>query len=84
MEAVRVRCRLFARYAEVAGVEEVEVVVPAPATVADAVQALRRSVPGGLALPERPLVARNRTHALLGDPVGDGDELALLPPLAGG
>lgn len=84
MSAVRVRCRLFARYAEVTGIEEVEVELPGPATIADAVAALRDRVRDGHLLPERPLVARNQTHALLGDPVADGDELALLPPLAGG
>lgn len=84
MHAIRVRCRLFARYAEVTGEEVVEVDVPAPATVADAIAALRARLAEGHRLPERPLVARNRTHALLSDPLADGDELALLPPLAGG
>jgi molybdopterin converting factor small subunit len=84
MHAIRVRCRLFARYAEVTGEEVVEVEVPAPATVADAIAALRGRLTEGHRIPERPLVARNRAHALYSDPVADGDELALLPPLAGG
>jgi molybdopterin synthase catalytic subunit len=84
MHAIRVRCRLFARYAEVTGEEEVEVDLPAPATVADAIAALRQRLAEGHRLPDHPLVARNRTHALFTDPVMDGDELALLPPLAGG
>ena len=84
MHAIRVRCRLFARYAEVTGEEVVEVEVPAPATVADAIAALRGQLAEGHRLPARPLVARNRAHALLTDPLTDGDELALLPPLAGG
>lgn len=84
MHAIRVRCRLFARYAEVTGEEEVEVEVPAPATVADAIAALRAQLAQGDRLPVRPMVARNRVHALSTDPVVDGDELALLPPLAGG
>jgi molybdopterin synthase catalytic subunit len=81
---VRVRCRLFARYAEVMGVEEVELEVPRPATVADAVALLRSRLPRGQLLPAHPLVARNRVHALAGDALADGDELAILPPLAGG
>ncbi|MDH4044069.1 MAG: MoaD/ThiS family protein [Gemmatimonadota bacterium] len=84
MHAIRVRCRLFARYAEVTGEEEVEVEVPAPATVADAIAALRAQLAEGARLPPHPLVARNRAHALPTDPIADGDELALLPPLAGG
>ena len=84
MHAIRVRCRLFARYAEVTGAEEVEVEVPAPATVADAIAVLRSQLAEGARLPAFPLVARNRAHALSTDPIADGDELALLPPLAGG
>jgi len=81
---VRVRCRLFARYAEVVGVEDVDLDVPEPATVADAVALLRGRLPQGHLLPVHPLVARNQAHALAGDLLADGDELAILPPLAGG
>ena len=84
MSGVRVRCRLFARYAEVVGREEVVLELPPDAVVADAVAALRASVPGGQLLPARPLVAVNLQQVLPGDRLHDGDELALLPPLAGG
>jgi len=84
MSGVRVRCRLFARYAEVVGREEVVLELPPDAVVADAVAALRASVPGGELLPARPLVAVNLQQVLPGDRLHDGDELALLPPLAGG
>jgi molybdopterin converting factor small subunit len=84
MGTVRVRCRLFARYAEVTGEEEVEVALPGPATVADVIRQLRAQLAQGHRLPEHPLVARNREHAHGRDLVTDGDELALLPPLAGG
>lgn len=82
--SITVRFRFFARYAELLGLETTSVVVPAPATVADAVAALRNRLPGGHLLPERPLVALNQEHALGTRRVEDGDELALLPPLAGG
>jgi molybdopterin converting factor small subunit len=81
---LRVRCRLFARYAEVVGREEVVLELPPDAVVADAVAALRAAVPRGDLLPSRPLVAVNFQHVLPGDRLKDGDELALLPPLAGG
>jgi molybdopterin converting factor small subunit len=84
MNGLRVRCRLFARYAEVVGREEVMLELPPDAVVADAVAALRATVPRGNLLPERPLVAVNLRHVLARDPLHDGDELALLPPLAGG
>lgn len=84
MTALRVRCRLFARYAEVTGHDEVELDLPPGASIADAVAALRARLPRGHLLPDRPLVTRNLQHAFARDPVADGDELALLPPLAGG
>jgi molybdopterin converting factor small subunit len=84
MSGLRVRCRLFARYAEVVGREEVVVDLPADAVVADAVAALRAVVPQGALLPVRPLVAVNLRQVLPGERLKDGDELALLPPLAGG
>jgi molybdopterin converting factor small subunit len=84
MKGLRVRCRLFARYAEAVGRQEVVLELPPDSVVADAVAALRRSVPRGELLPERPLVAVNLRHVLPKDALHDGDELALLPPLAGG
>jgi molybdopterin converting factor small subunit len=75
--------RLFARYAELFGAEQVEVTLPPTARVSDLVSALR-ALPGGASLPERPFVARNMAQAMLQDVVQPGDELALLPPLAGG
>jgi molybdopterin converting factor small subunit len=84
MSGLRVRCRLFARYAELVGRDEVVVELPPDAVVADAIAALRSSVPGGALIPARPLVAVNLRQVLAGERLHDGDELALLPPLAGG
>jgi len=81
---VRTRVLLFAIYAELVGQEEVMAILPAPARVEDLLAWVRRSVPGGDRLPERPLVAINRRHARLDAPLADGDEVALLPPMAGG
>ena len=75
--------RLFARYAELFGAEQVEVMLPANATVSELVTALR-ALPGGAVLPERPFVAVNMSQAAPGQQVALSDELALLPPLAGG
>ncbi|HWP36876.1 MAG TPA: MoaD/ThiS family protein [Gemmatimonadales bacterium] len=81
---IEIQCRLFARYAEVVGTDRATLHLPPTATVADAVRELRERLPGGRALPERPLVAVNQAHARSTQPLTDGDELALLPPLAGG
>jgi len=79
-----VRVRFFARYAELAGRAEGTVTLGLPATVADVVARARAEWPGAAALPAAPLAAVNRRHARLDLAVADGDEVALLPPLAGG
>jgi sulfur-carrier protein len=74
---------LFASYADAFGANTVTVSVAEPATVADVVGALR-SLPGGSALPAAPLVAVDH-HYTRGDvPVRQGQEIALIPPVAGG
>ena len=78
-----VRVLLFASYAERLGDEAIELTLPSPATVADVVSHIRRR-PGGQSLPSKPLCARNLTHVGQDDPVATGDEIAILPPLAGG
>ena len=80
-----VRLLLFAIYRELAGGRgELEVTIPPGADVAAALAAARARVPAFSRLPERPAVAVNRVYADLDTPLADGDELALLPPVAGG
>ena len=78
-----VRVLLFASYAETMGAETLDVTVSSPATVGVVVEQLR-GLPGGRLLPPKPLCARNLAHADAAEPVADGDEIAILPPLAGG
>ena len=81
---ITVRCRFFARFAEVLGRESHELTLRPPATVGDAVAALRSTLAQGAQLPPSPLTAVNCEHASRDRFLVDGDELALLPPLAGG
>ncbi len=81
---IRVTVRLFAQYAELIGTDAVAVELPPGGTVADAVAAVRRQAKHGQKLPERPLAALHLTHVLPDQRLSDGDQLALLPPLAGG
>lgn len=76
--------RLFARYAELAGRDDLTLVVALPTTVRELVRRLREELPGGRELPEQPLTAVNLKQVKLDSPLQDGDEVALLPPLAGG
>jgi molybdopterin converting factor small subunit len=82
-QIVNVRVLLFASYAERLGLETVRVALPALATVADALDHVR-SLPGGDRIPSRPLCAVNLSHVPLDTRLAEGDEVALLPPLAGG
>lgn len=83
VSTVSVRVLLFASYAEAFGREGFALELPAPATVGALVERLR-ALAGGRALPERPLVAVNLAHARADTPLAEGDEVAILPPLAGG
>lgn len=80
---IAVRVLLFASYAEVVGRESMTLTLPTPATVASVLEQLR-ALPGGHRLPARPLCAINLAHARLDASLADGDEVAILPPMAGG
>jgi molybdopterin converting factor small subunit len=78
-----IRVLLFASYAELVGRDSIELSV-APGTTVGAVVAQLRLMAGGDALPARPLCALNLAHVGPDARVAAGDELAILPPLAGG
>lgn len=78
-----VRVLLFASYAEALGRDEVAVETVTGATVADVLSHLR-TLPGADRLPPKPLVAVNARYAHTGDEVRSGDEVAVIPPVAGG
>ncbi len=77
---------LFASYADAAGGSRVDVAIPRGATVADAVAAVRRIVDARAVgrLPAIPLVAVNAAYATPERVLEPGDEVALIPPVAGG
>ena len=78
-----VRVLLFASYADALGFDTVELSFDTAATVGDVLDRLR-ALPGGDRLPPRPLCALNLTHVRSDAGLSGGDELAILPPLAGG
>ncbi len=80
---MRVRTLLFATYRDMAGAEELEVELPAGSTALDLVSRLR-SRAGLEGLPSEPALAVNQVYSALSTPLSDGDEVALLPPVAGG
>ena len=74
---------LFASYADALGASSVTVEVPGDASVADVLAQLRTR-PGAERLPPAPLVAVNERYATPASPVRSGDEVAVIPPVAGG
>jgi molybdopterin converting factor subunit 1 len=74
---------LFASYAEALGSDRVTLELASDATTADVLRELRR-LPGADRLPARPLVAVNQQYAPGLHPVREGDEVAVIPPVAGG
>jgi molybdopterin converting factor small subunit len=80
---VTVHVLLFASYADTLGVDAVDLTLPAGSTIGTVIERLR-ALPGGDQLPLKPLCARNLAHARATDPLAGGDEIAILPPLAGG
>lgn len=81
---MRIRFLLFALYRDLTGTAELELDVVEGSDAGAAVAALRARDPRFGRLPERPVVAVNREYATLDARLRDGDELALLPPVAGG
>lgn len=80
---ISVRVLLFGRYRELAGAGEVRLELPAGSRVRDLVDALR-SRPALSALPADPAVAVNRRYEGPERSLAAGDEVALIPPVAGG
>jgi molybdopterin converting factor subunit 1 len=74
---------LFASYADALGASSVQLELPERATVSDVLADLRRR-PGADRLPPAPLVAVNQRYANAASPVRPGDEVAVIPPVAGG
>ncbi|MGQ0703816.1 MAG: MoaD/ThiS family protein [Gemmatimonadales bacterium] len=74
--------RLFARFAEVLG-SEISVPAEEITTVGDLLTWIRR-LPNGARVADSALVAVNLTQARSDVRLAPGDEIALLPPLAGG
>lgn len=80
---ITVDVQLFARYVDLLGTDRLVLELPAGATVGALLDQVRAH-PGGDRLPASLLVAVNLIQAARGDPLRDGDEVAVLPPLAGG
>jgi molybdopterin synthase catalytic subunit len=79
-----VRSLFFAQYRDFAGADELSVELPEGASVADLVRRLRADGNGLSKLPASPLVAVNMDYAPGDTRLREGDEVAFIPPVAGG
>lgn len=78
-----VRVLLFASYADAVGQSELTLELADGAVVGDVVERVREMA-GGRALPPSPLLALNASYASSSTVVQRGDEVAIIPPVAGG
>ena len=80
---MRVLVRLFASYREAAGRGHFDLELPPGATVRDAIARITKDHPL-IAEGRQVVIARNREYVGVDEPLADGDELALIPPVSGG
>ena len=75
--------RFFASYADALGRKDAQLSLDGEACVRDVLKSVS-DFPGASALPANPLVAVNQTYAAAETRLHAGDEVALIPPVAGG
>jgi molybdopterin converting factor subunit 1 len=74
---------LFASYADAIGERRMPIDVPDSSTAGDVVRRVREMA-GSARLPAEPMVAVNEEYARPDHPLTAGDEVAIIPPVAGG
>ena len=74
---------LFASYADALGTSSIELDLAPGSTIHDVLGTLS-AMPGGDRLPPRPLVAVNEEYASATTALHGGEEVAVIPPVAGG
>jgi molybdopterin converting factor subunit 1 len=80
---VTVTALFFASYADAFGRDRVEVEVPNGSTVGDFLHQLR-ALDAERRLPPSPMIAVNEQYARMDQVLQPGDEVAVIPPVAGG
>lgn len=81
---MRINIRLFARLRDIAGTGEIARQVPEGATVRTVWDGLIREFPALDAYRDSISAAVNADYSRMDAPLGEGDEVAFLPPVSGG
>ncbi len=81
---MKVTVKLFAIVRDRAGVSDVALDLPEGATIASAAGQLAKKFPAIEAFLPRCAFALNLEYTSISEPLKDGDELAVIPPVSGG
>jgi molybdopterin synthase catalytic subunit len=81
---MQIKVRLFAAIAEAAGERALAIELPEGATAADARDAVAAQFPVAALACARVALAVNAAYASPEQPLREGDEVALIPPVSGG
>ena len=84
MRSMKVRLLFFAVLRDIAGTDERELSLSEGTTASDVWESLRRSYAKLAEYAQPPMIAINESYALPDAVLRDGDELAFIPPVAGG
>ena len=84
MPAMTVRLLFFAVLRDIAGTDQRELALEAGTTAGDVWQSLRATYAKLADYTQPPMIAINEAYATPADVLRDGDELAFIPPVAGG
>lgn len=84
VNAIRVRALFFALYRDLTGSRGVDWELPRDATVADLVRRIRQQGEPWSRIPEDPTIAVNLVYVRGETTLQNGDEVAFIPPVAGG
>lgn len=83
-DTIHITALLFGQAREFADTESLELILDQPATVASAFAQLTSRFPRLAAMERSLMFAVNEEYARREQPLGDGDRLAILPPVSGG
>ncbi|HLT20190.1 MAG TPA: MoaD family protein [Thermomicrobiales bacterium] len=81
---MQVTVKYFAMFRERMGTSEERVELPAGATIATIHRHVNERLPELAPLLERSMTMRNQEYVGPDEPVADGDEIAIIPPVSGG
>ena len=83
-DELKLSIRLFASLKERVGASQISIEVNQPATVSDLLDEVVRVYPGIQPYLKTTLISVNREFASRSQPISQGDEIALFPPVSGG